>query len=122
MAHSAGTVFTVQSDYFPCQFEIWTDHKNLEYFMKAKKLNHRQACWSLFLACFDFVMHHRPGKSMGKPDALSPRADHGSSAKDNENIILLTLDFFAVPALEGVELVGEERNILKDVRKEMDNR
>jgi len=24
-------------------FEIWTDHKNLEYFMKAQKLNQRQA-------------------------------------------------------------------------------
>jgi len=23
------------------QFEIWTDHKNLEYFMKAQKLNRR---------------------------------------------------------------------------------
>jgi len=23
--------------------EIWTDHKNLEYFMMTKKLNHRQA-------------------------------------------------------------------------------
>ena len=29
------------------QFEIWTDHKNLEYFMTAKKLNRRQAWWSL---------------------------------------------------------------------------
>ena len=27
----------------PHQFEIWTDHKNLEYFMMAKKLNRRQA-------------------------------------------------------------------------------
>ena len=25
------------------KFKIWTDHKNLEYFMKAQKLNHRQA-------------------------------------------------------------------------------
>jgi len=25
------------------QFEIWTDHKSLEYFMKAQKLNRRQA-------------------------------------------------------------------------------
>ena len=25
------------------KFEIWTDHKNLEYFIKAQKLNHRQA-------------------------------------------------------------------------------
>ena len=24
------------------KFEIWTDHKNLEYFMKAQKLNKRQ--------------------------------------------------------------------------------
>ena len=32
--------------------EIWTDYKNLEYFMTAKKLNHRQACWSLYLARF----------------------------------------------------------------------
>ena len=25
------------------KFEIWTDHKNLEYFMKMQKLNCRQA-------------------------------------------------------------------------------
>ena len=25
------------------QFEIWTNYKNLEYFMKAQKLNQRQA-------------------------------------------------------------------------------
>ena len=62
----------------PDKFEIWTDHKNLEYFMSAKKLNRRQARWSLTLARFDFVMHHRPGKTMGKSDALSRRADHGS--------------------------------------------
>jgi len=32
------------------KFEIWTDHKNLEYFMTAKKLNRRQAQWSLYLS------------------------------------------------------------------------
>ena len=53
------------------QFEIWTDHKNLEYFMTAKHLNCRQARWSLYLAQFDFILHHIPGKSMGKPNALS---------------------------------------------------
>ena len=40
------------------QFKIWTDHKNLEYFMVAKKLNQRQARWSLLLARFDFILHH----------------------------------------------------------------
>ena len=76
--------------------EIWTDHKNLEYFMTAKKLNRCQARWSLLLARFDFVMHHQPGKSMGKMDALSHWADHGSSAGDNDNIVLLTPNLFAV--------------------------
>jgi len=38
--------------------EIWMDHKNLEYFMTAKKLNRRQARWSLYLACFDFKLTH----------------------------------------------------------------
>jgi len=32
------------------KFEIWTDHKNLEYFMKAQKLNRRQARWALYLS------------------------------------------------------------------------
>ena len=51
--------------------KIWMDYKDLESFMTVKKLNHRQAHWSLYLSRFDFVMHHRPGKSMGKSDALS---------------------------------------------------
>ena len=98
-------------------FEVWTDHKNLEYFRTAKKLNRRQACWSLFLARFDFVLHHQPGKSMGKPNAFSRRADHGTGSDDNSNITLLTLGLFAIRALEGLEVIGEERNILRDIRK-----
>ena len=97
--------------------EIWTNHKNLEYFMMAKKLNRRQACWSLHLARFDFLLHHCPGHIMGKPDALSRRADHGNGASDNENIVLLRPEFLAVRALEGVELTGIEQKILSDIRK-----
>jgi len=43
--------------------EIWTDHKNLEYFMMVKKLNCCQAHWSLYLAHFDFKLIYRPGHS-----------------------------------------------------------
>ena len=32
------------------KFEIWTDYKNLEYFMKVQKLNKRQARWALYLS------------------------------------------------------------------------
>jgi len=97
--------------------EIWTDHKNLKYFITAKKLNHRQACWSLYLARFDFLLHHCSGRIMGKPDTLSRRADHGNGASDNENAVLLRSEFLAVHALEGVELTGVEQKILSDIRK-----
>ena len=69
--------------------KIWTDHKNLKYFMTVKKLNCRQAHWSLYLSRFDFVMHHQPGKSMGKPNALSQRADHCNGADNNHVTMLL---------------------------------
>jgi len=102
--------------------EIWTDHKNLEYFMTAKKLNRHQARWSLHLARFDFLLHHRPGRTMGKPDALSRRADHRNGALDNENIVLLRPEFLVVRALEGVELTGIEQKILSDIHKGNRNR
>src|ERR1700689_1765091 len=99
------------------QFEVWTDHKNLEYFMMAKQRNRHQAQWSLFLARFNFVLHHKPGCTMGKPDALSRRADHGNGAEDNSDIVLLTPKLFAICALKGLELSGPEINILHDIRK-----
>ena len=86
--------------------EIWTDYKNLEYFMTAKKLNCRQARWSLYLACFDFKLTHRPGRCMGKPDALSRRPDHGKGASDNEDVVLLRPELLAIRALKGVQMKG----------------
>ncbi|GLB33387.1 putative retrotransposable element tf2 155 kda protein type 1 [Lyophyllum shimeji] len=96
--------------------EIYTDHKNLEYFLTAKKLNRRQARWSLYLANFDFVLHHRPGRSMGKPNALSHQPDHGDGSSDNTDIVLLKPEFFAVRALQGLVAAGEEDKILQDIR------
>ncbi|GLB41115.1 putative retrotransposable element tf2 155 kda protein type 1-like [Lyophyllum shimeji] len=97
--------------------EIYTDHKNLQYFLTAKKLNRRQARWSLYLANFNFVLHHRPGRSMGKPDALSRRPDHGDGSADNADIVLLKPEFFAVRALQGLIASGEEDKILRDIRR-----
>jgi len=52
---------------------------------------------------------------MGKSDALSHRADHGTGAGDNNNVTLLRLEFFAahtIRALSGLSLEGEEHDIL----------
>jgi hypothetical protein len=105
-------------------FQIWTDHKNLEYFMTAKKLNRRQARWSLFLSRFDFTLHHRPGKNSMKPDALSRRPDHGKGENDNDNVVLLKPAYFKIQALkQGHALLnGYEPKLLKEIRnaKELD--
>ncbi|KAI4894728.1 hypothetical protein NFI96_008423 [Prochilodus magdalenae] len=52
-------------------FMVLTDHKNLEYLRNAKRLNSRQARWSLFFSRFDFRITYRPGTRNAKADALS---------------------------------------------------
>jgi len=72
------------------EFEIWTDHKNLQYFMSSQKLNRRQARWALYLSRFNFILKHVPGKSMGKVDSLSRRPDWQVGIdKDNEDRVLV---------------------------------
>jgi len=72
------------------KFEIWMDHKNLEYFMKVQKLNCRQAQWALYLSKFDFILKHIPGTKMGKADGLSKRLDWKVGVEnDNDNQTLI---------------------------------
>jgi len=85
--------------------------------MTAKKLNCRQAHWSLYLACFDFKLIHHPGCSMGKPDTLLQRPDHGKEASNNEDVVLLRLELIAVWALEGLHLEGLERDMLREIHQ-----
>ena len=56
-------------------FEIWTDHQNLQYFRKPQKLNRRQARWMTELAEYHYSLNHKPGKSNVKPDILSRQPD-----------------------------------------------
>jgi hypothetical protein len=53
---------------------------------------------------------------MGKPDALSRWADHGSGQGDNDNLTLLAPELFWIHALAGARFQGDEWNILRKVR------
>ena len=55
----------------PYPVRVLSDHKNLEYFRTAQKLNRRQARWSLFLSQFDLQLQHVPGTKMVQSDTLS---------------------------------------------------
>jgi len=83
------------------------DHKNLEYFMKAQKLNWRQARWVLYLLRFNFILKHVPGSKMGKADGLSRRSDWKVGVdKDNENQIVVKNSW--LHRLEEVIIEGPE--------------
>jgi len=48
------------------KFKVWTDYKNLEYFIKVYKLNRKQACWALYLLRFNFTLKYVLGTKMRK--------------------------------------------------------
>ena len=72
------------------KFEIWLDHKNLEYFISNQKLNRQQARWALYLSRFDFILKHVSGERMGKANGLSRRLDWEVGVeRDNEEQMLV---------------------------------
>jgi len=100
------------------KFEIWMDYKNLEYFMKAQKLNQRQAQWTLYLFRFDFMFKHVPGSKMGKADSLSKRLDWKVGVeKSNENKMLVKPEWLEVRKTEAVEIIVDRVDLLEEVRK-----
>jgi len=95
------------------KFKIWTDHKNLQYFMANQKLNCRQARWALYLLRFNFALKHIPGKSMGKADKLSRRLDWQEGVeKDNEDQKLIKPEW-----IRGVEMMVKEEDLRKRIKK-----
>jgi len=106
------------------KFEIWTDHKNLEYFIRAQKLNRRQPRWALYLSRFDFILKHVAGSKMGKADGLSRRADWKVGVdRDNDNQVLIKDNWIhniyevviEEPEVELVEKIKKARSKDEDV-------
>ena len=85
---SIGKLFTRDKEIV----EIWTDHKNLEYFMMARKLNCQQARWSLGLADYSFALKHCPGQLNKKANILSRGKDHQEGVEVLGAYMHLTLD------------------------------
>jgi hypothetical protein len=102
------------------KFEVFTDHKNLQYFRVAQKLNRRQARWSLYLSRFDFTLSHKPGKTMLKVDSLSRRADHGRGQNDNDNIVLLQPELFRIQATTIADIHDVSDHFLERIRNTED--
>ena len=84
--------------------------------MKAQKSNQRQARQVLYLSRFDFTLKHVAGKSMGRADSLSRRANQAKKVeKYNENQIILKKEWLEIRAMDKGQLLieGAEKDIIK---------
>ena len=100
------------------KFMIWTDYKNLEYFIKVQKLNRRQVRWTLYLSRFDFTLKHISGSKMKKADSLSRRPDQEVGVKrDNEDKILVKSEWLEVRKTKRIKVIIERIDLLEKVRK-----
>jgi hypothetical protein len=80
-------------------FEIWTNHRNLEFWRTTQHLTRRQARWALLLADYNFVLVHKPGKKNGIADSLScPSRFQVTDAKDNQDQLVLNPERFVTLA------------------------
>ncbi len=87
-------------------FQVITDHKNLEYIKSAKRLNPRQARWSLFFTRFQFTVTYRPGSKNSKADALSRRHDPPTDNVTPESILppSVIIDLVTWDIMEEIQL------------------
>ncbi|KAF8748393.1 hypothetical protein RHS01_10878 [Rhizoctonia solani] len=92
--------------------QVFTDHRNLEYWMQARTFNRQHARWRVFLSDFNFEIHYCPGKQSGKPDALSRRSDYTDTPQEPE--VMLPAEVFANTSEEELEIVTEVWNKLRE--------
>ena len=97
------------------EFDIWSDHQNLQYFREPQKLNRRQARWYTELADYDFKLHHQPGSLNYVADALSRKDQPEGGVEDNVDITLLK------PSLFKTEInrltFRDDQEILEEIRR-----
>ncbi|KEP45447.1 putative Transposon Tf2-1 polyprotein, partial [Rhizoctonia solani 123E] len=90
--------------------QILTDHKNLEYFSKAREIRGRHVRWAEFLADYNFQIVYQPGAQNWKANILSRHYRLGEPEGGVENQVLLDPKFFILavsPDKEINNLIGE---------------
>ncbi len=73
---------------FRHQIQVYTDHKNLLYFMITKVLNRRQIRWLKELSSYNFQIQYWKKSENSKINILSRRADHMTDKSQINQTIL----------------------------------
>ena len=100
------------------KFKIWSNHKNLEYFISSQKLNCRQARQALDLSRFDFTLKHVPDSSMRRANSLSRHPDWQIGVeRDNKDRVLVKREQLEVRATQVAEIVIKGVDLLEKIKK-----
>jgi len=74
--------------------------------------------WALYLSRFDFTLKHVLGSKMEKADSLSRRLDWEVGVeRDNENEMLVKLEWLEVRRAESIEIIVEGVDLLEKVKQ-----
>lgn len=79
------------------EFTVLTDHKNLEYFFRSRKLTERHVRWNLFLSRYNMRLQYRKGSENYRADALSRRDQDMPEGAEDERIKSRTLQLLPRP-------------------------
>ncbi|KAK9395371.1 hypothetical protein NXF25_018732, partial [Crotalus adamanteus] len=63
-------------------FEVWTDHKNLEALQTPRRLAPKHVRWALYFQCFKFRLKYVPGGRNFLVDALSRKPQYHSKREE----------------------------------------
>jgi hypothetical protein len=97
-------------------FEIFTDHRTLEYFQSQKEMSRRQMRWSMYLADFDYEITYIRGEENTAADALSRMPD----ATPNPMLAACALAYTRSPPSESLVAVATldisaDESLLRDI-------
>ena len=69
--------------------QIYSDHKNLQYWKSPQHINRRIAREVLELSEYNYEIHHVKGKENARADALSQRPDYHQGEDNNQAVTVL---------------------------------
>ena len=82
--------------------DVFTNHKNLQYYRSPQKINCCLARYILTLGDYNIHLLHKPGAS-NRADALSRHPDHDTGTHDNDRVLAL-LDGLFLNAITTTDL------------------
>jgi hypothetical protein len=101
------------------KIQMYTDHKNLTYFITTKVLNRRQIWWAKKMTRYNFVITYRKESKNDKTNVLNRRSNNFDKKKNQDEVILKDEDdeiIFNQKYLMTIISINIEMSLLNRIR------